>query len=127
LVAGISVCANDSLGADRDGEKNFRDIALWIGRNLGQRGKTAVEVGGWGVDMLLSLPIFALAANDVLTLPLTDQLDSLLDDVIARSFKANPLLSPSLVPPDPWTQVRKGGLPADHWANVPLIREHHPS
>ena len=127
LVAGISVCANDSLGADRDGEKNFRDIALWIGRNLGQRGKTAVEVGGWGVDMLLSLPIFALAANDVLTLPLTDQLDSLLDDVIARSFKANPLLSPSLVPPEPWTQVRKGGLLADHWANVPLIREHHPS
>ena len=24
-------------------------------------------------------------------------------------------------------QVRKGGLPADHWSNVPLIREHHPS
>ena len=23
--------------------------------------------------------------------------------------------------------MRKGGLPADHWANVPLIREHHPS
>ena len=55
------------LGADRDGEKNFRDIALWIGRNLGQRGETAVEVGGWGVDMLLSLPIFALVDGDVLT------------------------------------------------------------
>ena len=107
--------------------KNLRDIALWIGRNLGQQGKTAVEVGGWGVDMLLSLPIFELAANDVLTLPLTDQLDALLDDVIERSFKANPLLSPSLTPPEPWTQVRKGGLPTDHWANIPLIREHHPS
>ena len=68
----------------------------------------------------------AIDVDAVLTLPLTDQLDSLLDDVIARSFKANPLLSPSLVPPEPWTQVRKGGLPADHWANVPLIREHHP-
>ena len=32
-----------SLGADRDGEKNFRDTVLWIGRNLGHRGKTAVR------------------------------------------------------------------------------------
>src|SRR5689334_20761990 len=34
LVACISVCDSDKLGADRDGEKNYRDIALWIGRNL---------------------------------------------------------------------------------------------
>ena len=47
--------------------------------------------------------------------------------MIERGAKANPLLSPLLTPPEPWTQVRKGGLPPDHWANVPLIREHHPS
>jgi len=87
LVAGISVCADDVLGADRDGEKNFHDTALWIGRNLGHRGETALRVGVWGIDMLLSLPLFELAADDVLVIPLTDRLDAFLDDVIGRSFK----------------------------------------
>ena len=77
--------------------------------------------------MLLSLPIFALVDGDVLDIPLTERLDAFLDGVLERGVKANPLLSPLLTPPEPWTQVRRGGLPADHWANVPLIREHHPS
>jgi DNA-directed RNA polymerase len=127
LVAGISVCAGDALGADADGEKNFRDIALWIGRNLGQRGEAALMVGAWGIDRLLSLPLFELAADDILHIPETDHLTDFLADVLERGVKANPLLSPSLLRPEPWTQVRKGGLPPDHWANVPLIREHHPS
>jgi DNA-directed RNA polymerase, mitochondrial len=127
LVAGVSVCYAENLGVDSDGQKNFRDIALWIGHNLGQRGKLGLEVGAWGINRLLYLPIFDLIDADVLDIPLTDPLDALLNDVIKRGAKANPLLSPLLTPPEPWTQVRKGGLPPDHWANVPLIREHHPS
>ena len=102
-------------------------MALWIGRNLGQKGELAFSVGAWGVDMLLSLSIFALVDGNVLDIPLTERLDAFLDGVLERGVKANPLLSPLLTPPEPWTQVRRGGLPADHWANVPLIREHHPS
>ena len=127
LVAGVSVCYAKNLGVDSDGQKNFRDIALWIGRNLGQRGKLGLEVGAWGINRLLYLPIFDLVDTDVLDIPLTNSLDALLNDVIKRGAKANPLLSPLLTQPEPWTQVRKGGLPPDHWANVPLIREHHPS
>ena len=116
------------LGSDSDGQKNFRDIAFWIGRNLGHRGELGLKVGAWGVDMLLSLPIFALVEGDVLDIPLTEPLDAFLNDVVERGTKANPLLSPLLTPPEPWTQVRKGGLPPDHWANIPLdFREHHPS
>ena len=127
LIAGVSVSYAPGLGCDDDGQKNFRNIALWIGRNLGQKGELGFRVGAWGVDMLLSLPIFALVDGGVLDIPLTERLDALLDDVLARGVKANPLLCPLLTPAEPWTQVRKGGLPPDHWANVPLIREHHPS
>jgi DNA-directed RNA polymerase, mitochondrial len=127
LVAGISVCADDGLGVDRDGEKNLRDQALWIGRNFGQRGETALRVGEFGFNMLLKLPIFTLGPADVLVLLLTDSLDAFLDDVLVRSIKKNPLLSPLSVSPEPWTQVRRGGLPADHWAQVSLIRDHHRS
>ena len=34
-------------------------------------------------------------------------------------------LTPSAALPEPWTRVRKGGLPAGHWAQPPLIRDHH--
>ena len=127
LIAGVSACYAPDLGSNSDGQKNFRDIAFWIGRNLGHRGELGLKVGAWGVDMLLSLPIFALVEGDVLDIPLTEPLDAFLNDVVERGTKANPLLSPLLTPPEPGTQVRKGGLPPDHWANVPLIREHHPS
>lgn len=127
LIAGVSVCYAADLGVDSEGQKNFRHIALWIGHNLGQKGELAFKVGAWGVNMLLSLPIFTLIDGDVLDIPLTESLDAFLDDVIERGAKSNPLLSPLLTAPTPWTQVRKGGLPPDHWANVPLIREHHPS
>jgi hypothetical protein len=111
---------------DDDGQKNLRNIALRIGRNLGFRGETGFTVGAWGVDMLRSLPFFGLTAGDVLIIPETDRFTDFLADVIERGAKTNPLLSPSLTPPEPWTQVRRGGLPPDHWAKVSLIREHHP-
>ena len=78
LIAGVSVCYAPDLGSDSDGQKNFRDIALWIGRNLGQRGELGFKVGAWGVDMLLSLPIFELVDGDVLDIPLTERLGCLL-------------------------------------------------
>jgi hypothetical protein len=83
LVAGVSVCYAKNLGVDSDGQKNFRDIALWIGRNLGQRGKLGLEVGAWGINRLLYLPIFNLVDTNVLDIPLTDSLDALLNDVIS--------------------------------------------
>ena len=53
--------------------------------------------------------------------------DECMDDAIRRGVENNPLLAPLTKPPEDWTQVRTGGLPADHWAKVPLVREHHPS
>lgn len=128
LIAGITVCASDELGADKRGQKNYRDIALFFGRQFGKRrDEIALKVGEWGVNMLLTLPIFAIEGAGVLTLVLTNALDYFLDGVLARYVVSNPLLSPFPTPPVPWTQVRSGGLPVGHWANVPLIREHHPS
>jgi hypothetical protein len=125
LVAGISVAEPNGPGVDDDGQKNFRDQAVWIGRNFNQRGDLALKVGGWGINMLTSLPAFALDVGDVLKM--TAPVDEIMDDVIVNGVKNNPLLSPLTTPPEPWTQVRKGGLPADHWARIPLIREHHPA
>src|SRR5262249_15630231 len=126
LVAGVSVCVSDALGAGKDGEKNFRDIALWLGRNFGIRGELGLRGGAWGIDRLAELPIFTFD-GDVLDLPLTDEVDGFLNEVIRSGAENNPLLSPLASEPEPWTQVRRGGLPADHWARVPLIREHHAS
>ncbi len=129
LTAAISVCFARDLGADDDGTKNFRDIALWIARNLlsTRDRELALKIGVWGINRLLSLPIFVLGPDDILELVLTDQLDTFLNDAFIRAIKANPLLTPSAAPPQPWTGVRKGGLPAGHWAQPPLIRDHHPS
>jgi hypothetical protein len=124
LVAGISVCGSNTLGVDDDGEENFREMAAWIGRNLGQHRDIGLRVGGWGINMLTTLPVFELD-GDILT-P-TDSVHELMDDVLARAVQRNPFLSPLTEPPVPWTQVRKGGLPPDHWAGIPLIREHHSS
>src|SRR5262245_30557422 len=119
LVAGVSVCASDTLGADDDGEKNFRDIALWLGRNFGHRGKLGLKVGAWAAGMLTTLPIFRFDGDAVLTLPLTDGLDAFLTEIVANGVAGSPLLSPLDRPPQDWTQVRKGGFPPGHWARVP--------
>jgi DNA-directed RNA polymerase, mitochondrial len=122
LVAGISVSEPGELGADDNGEKNYRDQARWIGRNFGQQRELGLKVGAWGINLLQSLPAFALDTGDVLRM--TSSADAFMDDVLARAVKANPLLTPLTEPPVPWTQVHKGGLPADHWAKVPLIERH---
>jgi DNA-directed RNA polymerase len=125
LIAGMTV-AEGKLGVDKNGEKNFRDQAVFIGRNLGQQQRRlAFEVGGWGIDMLQSLSVFDLDVGDVLRM--TAPVDEIMDDVLLSALKNNPLLTPRTTPPEPWTQLRRGGLPADHWAKVPLIRERHPS
>jgi hypothetical protein len=64
LAAGISVCADTGLGVDRDGVKNYRDIALFLARNL-TKGVTdralAVKVGAWAIDALQSYPFSSSA------------------------------------------------------------------
>jgi DNA-directed RNA polymerase len=129
LIAGITVCWDDGLGINADGEKTFRDVCLFIGRDLGQRTtEAAFRVGAWGARKLEeAVPYFAVNDAGVLIIDLTDELDADLTDIVERSVKNNPLLSPLTTPPTPWTQVETGGLPPDHWAKVPLIREHHPS
>jgi hypothetical protein len=129
LVAGITVSYASDLGTDSDGQKNFRDVALWIARNLVniRDRDPLVRVGEWGVNRLLSLAIFRRGDDDIIELDLSAPLDALLDEVLLRAITTNPLLAPSAKPPEPWTGVRKGGVPAGHWAQPPLIRDHHPS
>ena len=126
LIAGISACWDDTLGADDEGHKTYLNQALWIADNLVyiRDRELAANVGIWGINRLLGLrPLFDLA-GDILIIPLTDSIDTLLTEVVARSIKTNPLLSPLASPPEPWTQVRTGGLPAGHWARPSLIRGH---
>jgi DNA-directed RNA polymerase len=118
LFAGLSACARN------DGQ-TFRDTALCIGGSLGQRGKLALKVGVWGIQMLLTLPIFTLEDGDVLTLRLTDSLDNFLDGVLERYICAHPSLLPLTEPPAPWEQIDKGAISQGHWARPSLI-EHHP-
>ena len=127
LTAGITVCFAADLGADDDGQKNFRAIALWISRNLvsTRDRELAFKVGVWGINRLCELPIFELGDDDVLELILSDSLDALLSDLLLRAIKTNPLLTPSADIPRPWTQIRSGGLPSGHWAQPPLIRDHN--
>jgi hypothetical protein len=56
MAAGISVAWADDLGVDRDGRKNLRNMACWIGSNLRCRGETGVKVGVWAIEMLRDLP-----------------------------------------------------------------------
>src|SRR5262245_1020974 len=108
LVAGISVAEPDGPGVDDDGHKNFRDQAIFIGRNFNQRGELGLRVGAWGINMLTSLEAFGLDVGDVLKM--TARVDEFMDDVLVNAVKNNPLLSPLTTPPESWTQVRNGGL-----------------
>jgi DNA-directed RNA polymerase, mitochondrial len=128
LLVGISICFNERLGADDDGTKNYRDIAIAIGGCLGRRGKVGLKLGGWGINMLTELPLFTLDDNDVLTLSLTDEEDESLTEIVCDLVRRSPFLAPVARPPEPWTGFNKGGLPADlDWAKVDLIRHCHPS
>jgi DNA-directed RNA polymerase, mitochondrial len=123
LAAGISVCCSSDLGVDRTGVKTLRDIALWIGQNLCNSRDVEVhyKVGVWGINKLIRLPVFVFDPAHVDVLTMTAEADEVMNDVLARTVVNNPLLSPLTQPPVPWTQVRKGGLPPDHWANVSLV------
>ena len=79
-----------------EGNKSPREIALWIARNLTliRDRELAAKIGAWGVNRLLSLPIFE-ERDGILELDLTESLDTLLDDVLVRAIVANPLLTPS--------------------------------
>jgi hypothetical protein len=113
LVAGVNICAGDP--------QTYRDIALSIGGFFGETrdGELALKIGGWGINMLLSLPVFALDGE---ILVLAADIHDFLDDVLARETATNPLLSPTDTPPVHWTQVSKGGLSLDHWAKLSLVR-----
>lgn len=123
LSAGITVCADAALGADNDGVRNFRDIALWIGRHFDCHDDIELEinVGAWGIIQLETLPIFS-CDPDTVVLTMTAEADEIMDGVLGELTKDNPLLRPLTEPPLPWTQVDSGGLPARYWARVPLVR-----
>jgi DNA-directed RNA polymerase len=127
LAAGVTVCADGMLGADDDGERRYLNVALFLAHNtVSVRDRElAFKVGGWATDRLLELPIFELGDESVLQLVLTEELDAILDRALLQSIITHPLLTPSASPPEPWTGVRKGGVPADHWGRPPLIRDHH--
>jgi len=127
LAAGITVCADEKFGADGDGNRSFTDIAVWIGRNFPCKGnsETELDVGAWGMCLLETLPIFSRDADDAF-LTMTPLADEIMEGVLAELTRDNPLLSPTLVPPTPWTQVNRGGLPSDFWPRMNLVR-HHPA
>ena len=122
LRAGITVAASERLGVDRKGEKNCRDVALWIGRRLGQnRRDLQWKTGMWGTDRLIELPIFSLDGDDVLTLADTPEARDLRRNVIRTAAADDPFIMPLAEPPVPWTGIWDGGLPREHWARFPLV------
>jgi DNA-directed RNA polymerase, mitochondrial len=130
VVNGISVSGDNKFGVNRDGDKTFRDQALWLARNIGIKDsdrELLLRVGTWSINMLLTLPIFVLGADDVLS-P-SEAAIEFVGDFLAQHIKSNPLLSPLTEFPEPWTEFRRGGLPADHFAHghVSLIRTHNRS
>src|SRR5207253_7076663 len=54
------------------------------------------------------------------------ELDEWLNVVVEEGIRNNAFIFPSAEPPEPWTQVSKGGLPPNSWARVSLISAHHP-
>jgi DNA-directed RNA polymerase len=122
LRAGITVAVSTRLGVDKDGDKNSRDVAIYIGRALGQsKVETCWEVGTWGVDMLRQVQaLFWLDAEDVLRLRYNDEVKELCAAAIQAAGAHNPTLLPGVKPPEPWTDVwRRGG--DDDWAQFSFI------
>jgi hypothetical protein len=123
LANGITAAGGDGIGVDDDGIKNFRDQAIWLGQHLGlKRPQRDLEykVGAWAINMLNGLPVFD-REDRVLTLPLTPSLDQWLNAVVEDGIRNKAFFVPSAEPPEPWTQVNKGGLPPNPWQRVSLI------
>jgi hypothetical protein len=150
LLNGVTACWSDRVGVDRDGVKNYRDQRVWLGEQLTvrtqphnstvdetahkvkwkyvkSRGEIALKVGEWGRNLLASLAVFKFDDNDVLTLPLTDKVRSLVAEAMVRSIGRQPYLTPLLDKSELWTGFGDGVLEKGRWANPPLIRGHHPS
>jgi len=130
IVMGITAAAGEGIGVDKDGIRNVRDQALWLGQHLGiKRSQVKLQhrVGAWAIEILNDQP-FTLDENDVLTLPLTPELDEFLNAFVRHSVENAAFIFPSAEPPEPWTQVRKGGLPpTNDWAKFSLISSYHPN
>jgi len=129
LTAGVTICGDDKQGADkRSGLKTFRSQAWWLGAHFGDfkdDRKLRLKVGAWGLDKLSKLPLFEFD-GEVLSIP-PDTEDDLLNSVILRSVAWDPFLFPVAKVPEPWTQIRTGVLPPDHWARLTLVSRDDPA
>jgi hypothetical protein len=126
---GITVAAGDGIGVDDDGIKSFPNQVIWLGEHITDRVNDRdlqFRAGQWAIQILARLPIFTKDEDDVLTLPLTPELDDFLDGVVQRGYEGQFFLWPTADEPEPWSQVSKGGLPAsNNWARVSLISGNH--
>ena len=95
LTMGQTVAADPRVGVDKDDIKNFRDQAIWLGEHIA-RGDRDIQfkAGQWAIQLLAGLPIFQLE-DDVLTLPLTPELDDFLDEVVQRGYESHFFLWPT--------------------------------
>src|SRR5262249_53468903 len=86
LLAGVSLCHSESIGADGEtGEKNLRDSTLWIGRSLCLDGRQVglnFKVGRWGIGLLATLPIFILRDDGLIDIELTAAQDEFLTAIV---------------------------------------------
>jgi DNA-directed RNA polymerase len=129
FIMGITAAAGDGV-YENDSTNRLRDQAIWLGQHLGlKRSQRVLEfkVGAWAIDMLGGVSVFALDKDGVLTIPLTAELDGFLNAVVEAGIRNNAFIFPSAAPPEPWTQVSKGGLSSSNdWARVSLISSRHP-
>jgi hypothetical protein len=128
LTMGITAVADERVGLDKDGIKNFRDQAIWLGQHVGLKRPQRIlefKVGAWAIKMLIGLPIFDLKDDGLLDIPLTDPVDEFLNAVVVEGIRSNAFFFPSIEPPEPWEQVSEGGLsPSNDSARVSLISGH---
>src|SRR5262249_14232571 len=126
---GITAAAGDGIGVDDDGIKNFRDQAIWLGEHITDRVNdrdVQFKAGQWAIQLLAHQSLPFTLEDDVLTLPLTPDLDDFLDGVVQRGYESQFFLWPTADQPEPWIQVSKGGLPAsNNWARATLISGNH--
>src|SRR5262249_40878412 len=127
MVMGITAAAGDGIGVNKDGVKTVRDQALWLRKQLRLKrlqSGMSFPVGAWAVYILKDQTL--ADEHGVLTLPLTPELDEFLNAVVEEGIRNNAFFFPSAEPPEPWTQVDKGGLPPNAWQRVSLISSYHP-
>ena len=112
---GCTVAHASSIGVNRKGVKNARDVVLWLGDKLSQLQRKDIEleahIGEWGVNLLLNfVDLFTLDEDKVLVLSRSKSLEHFRKLVIERAAHNNPYLLPSTEPSAPWTGVRQGPL-----------------